>query len=398
MSLLIPLAVALGLGVSHAETNPPPTLVDLRLNVDVQAPRGWVIEAQSNEQVVAKSADGRSTAWVAVGSFQVPVHAETANDAGQRLVNRLHAVGYDNVTVTQTSVVPVAGRDGAAVRAEGRADGKPDFVSHLRSWPIEGAMVHVGVRGPLEDEAKLQKALDAWLGSVSGGGEPADLAALAGTVQGENGVGAALAPGWRRAQTPELAALQPVLKNMGLEKLDPALCWAAIRPDIVDHTDVAIACHRDLQIGILNASSSSLEDESVRTQLFGSKAADKAAAQVIEGSDRLTLLYDMPSDATHDADMAVTPYGTGALITYAIVETGGGDTARGIIEPIVASATFPGDDNGLPSHGAASWIGYVMRVHPFALGIAFLPFMAGAVVWFKRGAEQQRRAREERGF
>lgn len=398
MSMLLTLAVSLGLGIAHAETNPPPLQVDLRLNVEVQAPRGWVIEAQSREQVVAKSADGRSTAWVAVGSFQVPVNAATAKEAGQRLVNRLHAVGYDDVAVTHASLAPVAGRDGSAARAEGRADGKPAFVAHLQSWPIEGAMVHVGVRGPLEDEAKLQKALGAWLASVSGGGEPADLAALAGTVQGDNGVGAALAPGWRRAQTAELGPLQPFLQNIGLDKLDPATCWAAIRPDITDHADVVIACQRDLQVGILNASSAELEDESLRAQLFGSKAAEKAPAQVIEGSDRLTLLYDMPSDPTHDADMAVTPYGTGALLTYAIVATGGGETARGVIEPVVASATFPGADNGLPSHGLATWIGYVMRVHPLMVGLIFAPFMAGAVLWFKRGADQQRRAREERGF
>lgn len=398
MSLLLTLAVSLGLGVAHGESNPPPIQVDLRLKVEVQAPRGWVIEAQSGDQVVAKSADGRSTAWVAVGSFQIPMNEATAKADGQRLVNRLQAVGYDDVTVTHASLAPVAGRDGAAVRAEGRADGKPDFVAHLLTWPIEGAMVHVGVRGPLEDDAKLQNSLASWAASVTGGGDPADLSALAGTVAGENGVGAALAAGWRRVQTPELGPLQPYLQNIGIDKLDPALCWAAIRPDITDNTDVVIACQRDLQIGILNSTSASMEDESVRTQLFGSKAAEKAPAQFIEGSDRLTLLYDMPSDGTHDADMAVTPYGTGALLTYAIVGTGGGDTARGIIEPVIASATFPGADNGLPRHGAATWIGYVMRVHPLMLGLIFAPLMAGAAVWFKRGADQQRRAREEGGF
>jgi hypothetical protein len=398
MSSMLALALSLGLSAAHAESNPPPTQADLRLGVDVLMPRGWAIEAQSRDQVVARSADGRSTAWVAVGAFQFDVDDAMAKANGARLVNRLKAVGYDDVTVTRSSVVDLGARSAASVRAEGRAADQPDFVAHLLSWPVEGGMVHVGIRGPLQDEARLERALDGWVASVSGGNPPADLSALAGTGKGENGVSAPLPAGWRLAQTAELGSLAPFFANLGMDKLDPATCWAAIDPDVTDKVDVLVACHRDLRIGILDESSVELEDQSIRNQLFGAKGAEKAAPAVLSGGDRLSLVYDMPADGSHDADLAVTPYGTGALVTYAVVDTARGATARAVLEPVVLNAAFPGDDNGLPSHGAAAWLGYVMRVHTVLFALSFTPFLAGAALWMKRGADRQRAEREERGF
>lgn len=375
--------------VLHAASVQPTEPVSLDRGVQVALPGGWTLDSANRETLLALGPRG-SAAWVAVGNLQVDVDPAAANAVGRRAINRLRSAGYDAGKVTRAEVRTEGDLAVALVRAEGSAPGKPDAVALMLSWPVEAGMVHVGVRGPLADEAVLAAALERWKAAVSGGNPPADLASLGGAFIGDNGVGVTLPAGWRKPLQGELEALSPALKNIGMVELDPARCWMAMTPTILDEADLVVGCVKDLQIGVLDEHSLPYEEESIRGQLFGSKATAREAGEAVTLGDRLSIFYPMPSDGHQDAIMAITPFGNQALMTYGLVREVEGQTARSTVEALLPSAVFPGADNGAPQIAATEWISYGLRARLGLVSLVLSPALAWAVLMWQRAAKRQR--------
>ena len=356
------------------------------VGVAASLPEGWSIPRWGDAYLVA--IDQRQTTEVRVTytPYQVEVSPEAGRVWAQITSDRLVEEGHGDVAIGEVQVAELDGRPTALIELSYKYEGTQSSVLVQRSFPVEGATLHITATGLKRNAGRANRGLEFWDGHLSVT-KPAEELSWGGEVSTEAGFSTSLPNNYRAPVGPELNWLRDLVSETLKETIDAETCWVALKPRASGEASALLQCQLVFYMGVLNERSFSGMDETVYRPYFFKDVAVDPATSVETAGDRLSLLYDLPDIGGHAAWMGVTQYDQGHLMTYAV---GPEDEAGmdGAIQSVLARQTFDGPEGARHPVGLYVWLQYALAYHPthpalLGAGVGGVGFL-GFVVWLAR--------------
>ena len=362
-AFLFCLALNLSLSTAHASDE-----ADGYGMADVGAtawlPDGWTSITWADWELIAESKDRSVRLKLWTTPFQVTPDDASARAWADLAATQYQAQGHVDVGVVATGVREQAGRPTAwaTLQFKFAEDKRQSGVVYLRSVAGAGQVIHISTLASARNSKAAEAAADAIVDRLRLDKVPLDTSGD--RVESAAGFAATLPTGWRTPLEPELGKLREATAVVGEEKLDPARCWAALRPPPRgDKPDVIFACQLGVHLDPVDARSFADIEAELHARFFGRSDNPVPAATPVTVGDRMGF-YFRPPVKTEAVRLVLAPYNGGLMMLWGLsghLDEAGLDSALTALLPTV---TFTADGGGQPIIGIDRRVAYYLKWHP----------------------------------
>jgi hypothetical protein len=352
-------------------------------------PDGWTSITWADWELIAESKDRSVRMKLWTTPFQVPPDEASGRAWADMVVAQYQSQGHTDVGIVAAGVRDQAGRPTAwaTLQFKFAEDKGQSGVVHLRSIAGAGQVIHLTTLASARNSKAAETAADAVLDRLRLDKPPLDVSGD--RVESAAGFAATLPTGWRAPLDPELGHVRKATSVVGEEKLDPDLCWSAVRPPPSgDKPDVIFACQLGVHLDPVDARSFADIETDLHTRFFGRSDNPVPAATPVNVGDRMGFYY-RPPVKVEAVRLVLAPYNGGLMMIWGLgghLDEPGLDAALTALLPTV-QYTAPG--GGHPVIGFDRRVAYYLkwnRTSPLVLGpaVLVLGLIGGAVAMSRR--------------
>lgn len=362
-AFLVCLALNLGIATASADED-----ADGYGMADVGAtawlPAGWTSITWADWELIAESKDRSVRLKLWTTPFQVPPDEASGRAWADMVAAQYQAQGHTDVGVVAAGVRDQAGRPTAwaTLQFKFAEDPQQSGVVHLRSVAGAGQVIHLTTLASARNGKAAEAAVDTIVDRLRLDKPPLD--ASGDRVETAAGFAATLPSGWRTPLEPELAHVRAATAVVGEEKLDPALCWSAVRPPPTgEKPDVIVACQLAVHLDPVDARSFADIEAELHSRFFGRSDNPVPAATPVTVGDRMGFYY-RPPVKVEAVRLVLAPYNGGLMMVWGLggqLDEAGLDGALTALLPTV-QFTAPG--GGQPIIGLDRRIAYYLKWNP----------------------------------
>ena len=173
------------------------------VGVAASLPEGWSIPRWGDAYLVA--IDQRQTTEVRVTytPYQVEVSPEAGRVWAQITSDRLVEEGHGDVVIVEVQVAELGGRATALIELTYKYEGTQSSILLQRSFPVEGATLHITATGLKRNAGRANRGLEFWDRHLSVT-KPAEELSWGGEVSTDAGFSTSLPNNYRAPVGPEL--------------------------------------------------------------------------------------------------------------------------------------------------------------------------------------------------